>query len=90
MTTTIEVTPEELQLLEQAREHKKQLLERRAYALELLSVAANYAAWLVENNTGSSYSTFRNEFGYQGRAHDVGSFYKDVMNAIDIISGGLI
>jgi long-subunit acyl-CoA synthetase (AMP-forming) len=60
-----EITESEKKLILQMRRdeaNRKTIQRQRLFALE---IAAKYEAWLQENNRGSSFSTFVDEFGYQ-------------------------
>jgi hypothetical protein len=60
-----EVTEHEKKLILQMRRdeaNRKTIQRQRLFAME---TAAKYEAWLQENNRGSTFSTFVDEFGYQ-------------------------
>lgn len=64
------LTEEEIALIHKHRKERARIAEANARRLEVLEVAAAYERWLQLHQCGSSYSTFVNEFGYEGRRGD--------------------
>jgi len=64
----VEVTEEEYAALTAMREERADRI--RQQALHLMGVAARYQQWLIENGAGSTYSTFCDDFGYQGQPNE--------------------
>lgn len=66
---------DEIALIERHRAEKKKRKDRDNFALLALKVAAGYEEWLQREQEGDSFSTFVNQYGYQGgdasKLHDV-------------------
>ncbi len=65
ITMRVSTKEEEMILNERARLEK--ISFARGYRAKVLKVAHGYRGWLDKHGRGSSFSTFVNEFGYQGR-----------------------
>lgn len=66
------LTPEEISVVLEHRERQKNQAQKRKNRLTLIGIAKNYEEWLQDNNRGSSFSTFTDEFGFDGsKATDV-------------------
>jgi hypothetical protein len=57
---------DEIALIERHRAEKRKRIERENFALNALKIAAGYEEWLQREGVGDSFSTFVNEYGYQG------------------------
>lgn len=62
----IYVSPEEHAAIMEMRRKSDAIKEHSRLSMEILTTAHRYEQWLRDNGAGSSYSTFCNEFGYQG------------------------
>ncbi|MCF7963989.1 MAG: hypothetical protein K9L79_00450 [Methylobacter tundripaludum] len=63
--SAFDVTEDEKKQILQRRQHEANLKTIQRQRLFALETAAKYEAWLQENNRGSTFSTFVDEFGYQ-------------------------
>ena len=60
------LSPEEEEMIRRHRDEKAQRAAALAFRLKALKVAAEYEAWLQQDEEcGDSFSTFVNRFGYQ-------------------------
>ncbi|HMN12798.1 MAG TPA: hypothetical protein PKD55_10790 [Bellilinea sp.] len=62
----IELTNEERKIILDLRERREQERLTRLRAHATLGIAARFADWLEENGAGPSYTTFVDDFGYDG------------------------
>lgn len=62
----MELSQEEVDTIERIRAEREAAAKKRAETLHILRTAYEYEKWLQENGAGSSYSTFRDDFGYSG------------------------
>ena len=60
------LSEEEKQVILQMREYKKEKERKSNYQLHILKTAYEYDAWLKSNGMGDSFSTFCDEFSYDG------------------------
>lgn len=61
-----DLTQEEINLILGHREKQKERARERKNRIHLLDIAKKYEEWLQDNNRGSSFSTFMDEFGFSG------------------------
>lgn len=68
-TTTYEyeLNEREKSIIETHRKHMQKERQRSLRILELLKVAYEYEKWLQDNGAGSSFSTFCDDFGFEGK-----------------------
>lgn len=67
MTYTLdELSPDELAVVEKYRAQRDKERKHKELSREILKVAYEYLMWLQANGVWTSYSTFCNEFGYEG------------------------
>ena len=62
----MELTQEEIQVVEQHRAEKEFIRRRKEMQFVILETAYEYEKWLRQNGAGSSYSTFCDDFKYDG------------------------
>ena len=67
MSETMQLDDDEIALIERHRTEKRKRVERDSFALVALKIAAGYEEWLQREGLGDSFSTFVNEYGYQGK-----------------------
>lgn len=63
---TTDLTQEEIDLVLRHRTKQIERNRRRKNRIHFLDIAKKYEEWLQENNSGSSLSTFTDEFGFDG------------------------
>lgn len=63
----MKITEEEKQIIIANREKSKLITEAKKTRNELLFYVEDYLHWLTENNRGSSFSTFIDEYQYSGQ-----------------------
>lgn len=68
---TMELTESERLVILERRRAQKKAEEDREKRPHLLETAFKYEKWLQENQAGSTFSTFCDEFGYDGPKRDV-------------------
>jgi hypothetical protein len=59
------LTDEEVEMITKTRESASESREIMLQRKVSLAVAAKYETWLQDNNTGSTFSTFVNNYGYE-------------------------
>lgn len=70
--TISDLSPDEIRLIEEHRRKKREQEEYHRQTQKILKVAAGFESWMYKHDIGPSYSTFTNEFGYQGAdSHEV-------------------
>lgn len=62
----LELTEEEQNVILKMRYEKEQQERKEALSLKYLKVAAEYLAFLQNEGAGSTFTTFTDDFGYQG------------------------
>ena len=62
----MELSQDEVDTIERIRAEREYAAKKRAETLYILRTAYEYEKWLQENEAGSSYSTFCDDFGYSG------------------------
>ncbi len=62
----MELSPHETDLVLQYRREQVEAAKVKQRALALLKAAFEYEKWLQENDRGTSYTTFLDEFGFKG------------------------
>lgn len=72
-----DLTKEEKELILKRRQDPVRAESRIRQQQKILKTSIDYWKWLVENGRGSSFSTFIEEFGYDG--HDSSIMYKAVV-----------
>jgi len=83
----MDLTAEEIALVEEYRKEKAKEEERRRRTSHRLQIAKDYIEWLYANGRGTTFSTFVDEFGY-GRDGEVehyespGGLYERVLELI--------
>ena len=60
----MELTEDEVRIILEHRKAKAIAARQERDTLHLLDVALNFARWMSETRSGSSYSTFCNDYGY--------------------------
>lgn len=60
------LSAEEIHWIEERRAEREAAAKRQAEKLKILKTAYQYEEWLQENEAGSTYSTFCDDFGYGG------------------------
>ncbi len=61
------VTDTEFAKIKIERQKKRNERRARLHYIKLLRIAADYSYWLHRKSRGSSFSTFTDEFGYNGK-----------------------
>lgn len=64
---TMSVTVDEEEMILNKRVKEERVSFAKTYRSKILKVSYGYQEWLDRYGRGSSFSTFVNEFGYQGR-----------------------
>lgn len=82
----MELTTEEIALINDHRRHKAEAIARDKQTLHLLQTAASFLQWLQDNGRGPSFTTFLDEYGYQGDSGrwSPGDFYRRIIDLIDL------
>lgn len=62
----VEITEEEKALIEEHRTKKEAQKRQKDMQYEILQTAYEYEKWLRQNGAGSSFSTFCDDFQYDG------------------------
>lgn len=65
----MELTEREMEVVLRMRRTSAVHVARKQAKLEILRAAHEYEKWLQENGVGSTYSTFCDDFGYDGGVH---------------------
>lgn len=61
-------------------------VSKQSSALHVLTVALNFATWMVENGAGPTYSTFCDDFGYQAQpGEDRPALYRKVEEVLSSV-----
>ena len=66
MGELVELTAEEVSMVKRHREKIAMEKASNELLIRVLVATADYEKWLQENSAGSSYTTFLDDFGYQG------------------------
>lgn len=61
-----DLTEEEIAMIKDSRKKKERDAAILSLSLEILRVAHEFNVWLVENGAGATFSTFCDDYGYQG------------------------
>lgn len=62
----MELSQQEMAIVQKYRAEKAQRDKAREFYLECLETTARYRKWLNENEAGSTYTTFCDDFEYAG------------------------
>lgn len=65
--TAMMLTDDEVAIIERYRVEKRHAEQVRGATVGVLEIAAAYADWLHKNGAGDTYSTFANDFAWEGR-----------------------
>lgn len=85
---SLKLTADESKLILETREKKAQEIAKKMLVFRYLQTAWEYALWLDENGAGSTYSTFCDDFEYEGApGEDRPNTYKMVLDLIEIARG---
>ncbi len=68
----MELTEDEVRIILEHRKAKAIAARQERDTLHLLDVALNFARWMSETRSGSSYSTFCNDYGYEAITDESG------------------
>jgi len=80
---TMELTQEEADEINAARELRREELASRSNVINLLDLVAQYAKWLDDEGAGSTYSTFCDDFGYRS-SHARKKIYEEIQKIIEL------
>lgn len=82
----MELTADEIRLIEDYRRQNAEQKANQRAMLHLLKTTADYLEWLQKNSRGSSFSTFMNEYEYQGIfcGWSPNVFYKRIIDLIQV------
>ena len=76
----MDLTDEEVKIIEQFRQSKKSQPDHQKRTLHLLQRAASFERWMQETGAGATYSAFCDDYGYQGEDRPV--LYEQVLQVI--------
>lgn len=76
----MELTASEQEMIRKHRAAQAADAERRSARRVTLDTASRYEAWLQDHGRGSTFSTFVDEFGYNGK--DVAEMFRKVEKVI--------
>ena len=80
----IVLSAEEGKIIFAFRQKKAAEAAERARIVERLRTAYEYKKWLFENGAGSTFSTFCDDFGYEGEDHS--TMFKNVTDLMQLAS----
>jgi len=79
-----DLTQQEIDLVLGYREKQKERARQRKNRVHLLNIAKAYEEWLQDNSRGSSFSTFMDEFGFNGlNSADVFRLVEEIRRTCD-------